>query len=34
MPIDIEIRDPKWDATWQKNWQRIVDAHDDQWSLY
>ncbi len=25
---------PKWDASQKKNWKRIVDWEDDQWSLY
>lgn len=28
------LLDPVWDANLQKNWKRIVDWKDDQWSLY
>lgn len=28
------LLDPVWDANQQKNWKRIVDWKDDQWSLY
>lgn len=28
------LLDPVWDAHQQKNWKRIVDWKDDQWSLY
>ena len=25
---------PKWDANQQKNWKKIEDWEDDQWSLF
>jgi hypothetical protein len=28
------LLNPVWDARQQKNWTRVVDAKDDQWSLY
>lgn len=27
------LLDPKWDASQKKNWSRIVDWNDDQWSM-
>lgn len=28
------LLDPEWDANMQKNWTKVVDGKDDQWSLY